>query len=64
MNKRGSAFGAYNGVYGAAWFQGSVNMGLLYDYSLPGRPSSGCANRWPRRHAECGGGMLTEGVHT
>jgi MFS-type transporter involved in bile tolerance (Atg22 family) len=35
MNKRGSAFGAFNGVYGVAWFLGSAAMGLLYDHSLP-----------------------------
>jgi MFS family permease len=34
MNKRGGAFGAFNGVYGVAWFLGSVAMGLLYDRSL------------------------------
>jgi MFS family permease len=34
MNKRGSAFGAFNGVYGVAWFAGSAVMGLLYDHSL------------------------------
>ncbi len=34
MNKRGSAFGAFNAVYGVLWFLGSVTMGLLYDYSL------------------------------
>ena len=34
MNKRGTAFGAFNGVYGVAWFLGSAAMGLLYDYSL------------------------------
>ena len=34
MNKRGSAFGAFNGVYGVAWFLGSAAMGLLYDHSL------------------------------
>jgi MFS family permease len=34
MNKRGSAFGAFNGVYGVAWFLGSAVMGLLYDHSL------------------------------
>jgi predicted MFS family arabinose efflux permease len=34
MNKRGSAFGAFNGVYGVAWFAGSVVMGVLYDYSI------------------------------
>jgi MFS family permease len=34
MNKRGSAFGAFNGVYGVMWFLGSVAMGLLYSRSL------------------------------
>ena len=34
MNKRGSAFGAFNGAYGVAWFAGSATMGLLYDHSL------------------------------
>ena len=34
MGKRGSAFGAFNGVYGVAWFLGSAVMGLLYDHSL------------------------------
>lgn len=34
MNKRGSAFGAFNGVYGVAWFLGSAAMGLLYSHSL------------------------------
>jgi len=34
MNQRGSAFGAFNGVYGVAWFLGSVVMGLLYDHSV------------------------------
>ena len=33
MNKRGSAFGAFNGVYGVAWFAGSAAMGMLYDHS-------------------------------
>jgi MFS family permease len=35
MNKRGGAFGAFNGVYGVMWFLGSVIMGLLYSRSLP-----------------------------
>jgi len=35
MNKRGSAFGALNGIYGVLWFLGSATMGLLYDYSMP-----------------------------
>lgn len=34
MNKRGTAFGAFNGVYGVMWFLGSVAMGLLYSHSL------------------------------
>jgi hypothetical protein len=34
MNKRGAAFGAFNGVYGVAWFLGSAVMGLLYSHSL------------------------------
>jgi MFS family permease len=36
MNKRGSAFGAFNGIYGVLWFFGSVAMGVLYDHSLMG----------------------------
>ena len=36
MNKRGGAFGAFNGVYGVLWFLGSVTMGLLYSQSLVG----------------------------
>ena len=31
MNKRGSAFGSFNAVYGVMWFAGSAIMGLLYD---------------------------------
>ena len=34
MNKRGGAFGAFNGVYGVMWFLGSAAMGLLYDHSV------------------------------
>jgi len=34
MNKRGSAFGAFNGIYGVMWFVGSSIMGSLYDRSL------------------------------
>jgi len=34
MNKRGSAFGAFNGVFGIAWFLGSVTMGQLYGHSM------------------------------
>jgi hypothetical protein len=36
MNKRGGAFGAFNGVYGVMWFLGSLAMGLLYSRSLKG----------------------------
>jgi len=35
MNKRGSAFGTFNAVYGVMWFAGSAIMGLLYDRSVP-----------------------------
>jgi len=34
MNKRGTAFGTFNGVYGVAWFLGSVIIGLLYGWSV------------------------------
>ncbi len=34
MNKRGNAFGAFNGVFGVMWFLGSAAMGLLYAHSL------------------------------
>jgi MFS family permease len=33
MNKRGGAFGAFNGVFGVMWFLGTATMGLLYDWS-------------------------------
>jgi len=36
MNKRGSAFGSFNAVYGVMWFAGSAAMGLLYDRSVMG----------------------------
>jgi MFS family permease len=36
MNKRGSAFGAFNGIYGVMWFLGSLVMWLLYSRSLAG----------------------------
>jgi len=36
MNKRGTAFGAFNAIYGVLWFFGSVVMGVLYDHSLMG----------------------------
>jgi hypothetical protein len=34
MNKRGTAFGTFNGVYGVAWFAGSAFMGILYGFSV------------------------------
>ena len=34
MNKRGRAFGIFNGVYGILWFAGSATMGALYGVSL------------------------------
>ena len=33
--KRSTAFGVFDTVYGMAWFVGSATMGLLYDKSLP-----------------------------
>ena len=43
MNKRGSAFGAFNGVYGISWFLGSVIMGVLYDHSIAALVAFGLA---------------------
>jgi hypothetical protein len=43
MNKRGSAFGAFNGVYGVMWFLGSATMGLLYGHSLMALVAFGAA---------------------
>jgi MFS-type transporter involved in bile tolerance (Atg22 family) len=34
MDKRGTAFGTFNGVYGVMWFLGSTAMGVMYGYSL------------------------------
>jgi MFS family permease len=34
--KRGSAYGIYNSVYGVMWFAGSALIGWLYDRSLTG----------------------------
>jgi MFS family permease len=34
--RRGSAYGIFNAVYGVTWFLGSALMGMLYDVSLPG----------------------------
>ena len=36
MNKRGTAFGTFNGVYGVMWFLGSGAMGWLYSRSVVG----------------------------
>ena len=33
-NKRASAYGLFNMIYGVAWFVGSALIGVLYDYSL------------------------------
>lgn len=33
--RRGTAYGVFNAVYGAAWFAGSALMGVLYDVSIP-----------------------------
>ena len=34
MDKRGAAFGSFNGVFGISWFLGSAAMGVLYDHSV------------------------------
>src|SRR5258706_2172131 len=34
MNKRGTAFGTFNAVFGVMWFAGSAAMGLLYEQSI------------------------------
>jgi predicted MFS family arabinose efflux permease len=33
--KRSTAFGVFDTIYGVAWFAGSATMGLLYDKSVP-----------------------------
>ncbi len=35
VERRGTAFGLFNTVYGVAWFAGSAALGLLYDLALP-----------------------------
>lgn len=35
-DRRGTAYGIFNAVYGVAWFAGSVAMGALYDWSVMG----------------------------
>jgi MFS family permease len=34
-DRRGTAYGVFNSVYGIAWFAGSALMGILYDISIP-----------------------------
>jgi MFS family permease len=34
-SRRGTAYGAFNAVYGLAWFGGSAVLGLLYGVSIP-----------------------------
>jgi len=33
-DRRGTAYGIFNAVYGVAWFLGSVVLGALYDRSI------------------------------
>ena len=33
--RRGTAYGIFNAIYGVAWFAGSVLLGVLYDRSVP-----------------------------
>jgi predicted MFS family arabinose efflux permease len=33
-DRRATAFGIFNAVYGAAWFAGSILLGVLYDRSV------------------------------
>jgi MFS family permease len=35
-NKRSTAFGVFDTVFGVAWFAGSAGMGWLYDQSIAG----------------------------
>jgi MFS family permease len=32
--RRGTAFGIFNAVYGVAWFVGSAVLGVVYDHSV------------------------------
>ena len=34
-DRRASAYGIFNTVYGLFWFAGSAALGLLYDFSIP-----------------------------
>ncbi len=33
-DRRGSAFGTFNAVFGVCWFAGSAVLGILYDHSV------------------------------
>ena len=33
-NRRGTAYGIFNGIYGLSWFLGSALMGILFDLSI------------------------------
>ena len=35
-DRRATAFGIFNAIYGIAWFAGSVLLGILYDRSIAG----------------------------
>jgi MFS family permease len=34
VERRGSAYGIFNTIFGVSWFAGSVIMGLLYSFSI------------------------------
>jgi len=34
VDRRGTAFGLLNAIYGVAWFAGSALLGVLYDWSV------------------------------
>lgn len=34
LERRGSAYGIFNTIYGGAWFLGCAVMGVLYDVSI------------------------------
>lgn len=34
IEKKGTAYGVFNTIYGGAWFLGSAVMGFLYDFSV------------------------------
>ena len=36
QDRRATAFGIFNAVYGVAWFAGSALLGFLYDLSIAG----------------------------